>query len=311
VITLPQGFELSFELTMETLNQQAIKLERSYLIQRDICNFDDKPTCRYDKTHVELLLAVSKPEKHLGLLSLLHWFGLQVRVVSSAQAMKKHWQTGRYLVLLNAFELSPFIELAVGSAISRGVFNFSGIENGILSESQQRLSKNWLLGNLPKKLDLTSLEQLLKPWLKEKKILVHKNTEVDVSQKSVVVLDGNNASAYEPQDSKPAPAFDMFQYTENQGGPESAVYMLDEYLESNQESLTKLRQAIASENDIFAQQALDQLVKNAQILAAQKTIMLCTLLNDALYKKDFALMLKLLDDFTEQLLLVDAYAKTI
>jgi HPt (histidine-containing phosphotransfer) domain-containing protein len=329
MVALPKGFELSFELAIETLNQQVTKLECSHLTQDDVlCIYDenkqaqimgelfkDKPTCQYVNTHVELLLAVSKPDEHLTLLTVLHWYGFQVRVVSSAQAMKKHWQTGRYLILLNAFELSPFIELAVGRTVSRGVFNFPGIENGILSDSQQKLSKNWVLGNLPSKLDLIAIESLLKPWLKEKKALVDKNITIDVTQKPMSVVGTSHVLIDEIVSNNPeqalAPAFDMLQYTANQGGPEFAVYMLDEYLESNQESLAQLGQAVAAENAVIAQQALEQLVKNAQILAAQKTIVLCSLLSDALRNKNVVQMQSLLNDLTDQLSLVDAYAKTI
>lgn len=332
IVKQTQGVELSYELPVETLAKQPTKLVASCLTQNDvlfhgddknqttfITNIFNKPENtqlpHYSLTNVELLLAVQQPKKQLALLGVLHWFGLQVRVVSSAQAMKKHWQTGRYLILINEFEQSPFIELTLGRSIQRGVFNFANLNNGILSHSQQKLSQNWKLGNLPKTLELSVLTQLLSPWLKEKKTGIDKNISGKISEKSLELTQKNKKSNISTQalkaDGELPPAFDMSQYMLHQGGVELAVYMLDDYLQSNHDYLAKLRKAVTTKNVTAAHQSLIYLENNAKILAAQKLITLCELLNNALDKKDFMQMQQLLNDFTAQLLLVDAYVKTI
>lgn len=261
---------------------------------------------QYSTTQVEVLFAVKSPEKHQPLLRVLHWLGLQVQVVSQAQAMKKHWQTGRYLVLLNEFSQTPFITMTTGAFVQRGVFSFSAINKEHLSEQQLLLSKMWQVGTLPEDINLAKLTTLLSPWLNKSSTLEatallqakQKSKINDAIEHSIV-----NAKSSEPstlvkekmasivKDKKLAAidknqAFNMEIYTKHQGTSELAIYMLDEYLEGNDESLIDLTKAIKQQDKITALKSLLILTQNARILAADNLIALCLQLEKAINEAD-------------------------
>ena len=56
--------------------------------------------------------------------------------------MKKHWQTGRYLILLNEFSQTPFVTMATGALVPRGVFDFIDINKNVLSEIKETYESN-------------------------------------------------------------------------------------------------------------------------------------------------------------------------
>ena len=313
VVQTNKGYTLSYELQMETPEKQPVVTKPTGLTQKalTLAKNDDNYDflVPYQITNVELLFAVNNPEKQLPLMRILQGFGLQLRVVSSAQAMLKHWKTGRYLILINEFEQSPFIEPIVGKSIQRGVFNFTGARNGILSDSQEQLSKNWLLGDIPTTLDVNLLSQLLAPWLKIKKVEAEPSfTDKVRGTKNINQRVPENKAA---QDNVATIAvFDMAQYTLHQGGAEFAIYMLSDYLESNHEHLTKIVSAVEQKNINTAVQCTNALAKNAQILAAPALTQWCEALINALNEKNIPLAASLIGQGKDLILAIDHYVKT-
>ncbi len=270
---------------------------------------------QYRTTQVEVLLAVNSPEQHLPLLTMLNWLGLQVKVVAQAQAMKKHWQTGRYLVLLNQFGQSPFIEMTAGKSAQRGVFSFSVIKKDNLSTQQLALAENWQLGQLPATPDLSALASLLAPWLKTKTVTEPKvltpNNDIDkvnsVKAKMANVVKDKKLAAID----KKQTCFDMAQYTKHQGTSELAIYMLDEYMESNDESFNELSRAIKAKDSSAAEQALMVLVQNARILAADDLIALCLQLEKTIAEQAFDKASEVLLVTKKELTAIKKYASTV
>jgi len=81
--------------------------------------------------------------------------------------------------------------------------------------------------------------------------------------------------------------FDMALYTKNHGTLELALYMLDEYMESNDASFNELCHSIKAKNIPSAQQALMMLMQNARILTADKLIALILQLEASMVKQTF------------------------
>ena len=81
--------------------------------------------------------------------------------------------------------------------------------------------------------------------------------------------------------------FNMALYTKNHGTFELALYMLDEYIESNDASFNELCNSIKGKNKPSAEQALMVLMQNARILAAEKLIALTLQLEANMVKQTF------------------------
>ena len=79
----------------------------------------------------------------------------------------------------------------------------------------------------------------------------------------------------------------MALYTKNHGTFELALYMLDEYIESNDASFNELCNSIKGKNKPSAEQALMVLMQNARILAAEKLIALTLQLEANMVKQTF------------------------
>lgn len=88
----------------------------------------------------------------------------------------------------------------------------------------------------------------------------------------------------------------MMLYTKHQGTIGLAIYMLDEYIESNDESFSELCHAIKVKNKPSAEQALLVLMENTRILAADQLVALILQLEKGLAKQA-------IDKITESLLL--------
>jgi len=285
---------------------------------------------QYSPSQIEVLFAVKSPEQHQPLLRVLHWLGLQVQVVSQAQAMKKHWQTGRYLVLLNEFSQTPFITMTTGASVQRGVFSFSAINTEHLSGKQLALSKTWQVDTLPTDINLAKLTALLSPWLKSDSELEttalakgKQNIQVNVATKESVVntksIESSNLvkekMASVVKDKKLAAidntqAFNMALYTKHQGTSELAIYMLDEYIESNDESLIELAAAIKAQDQATASQALLVLMQNARILAADDLIALCLQLEKAINENNAIKVSDILTVTKKELSKIKKYANS-
>ena len=117
------------------------------------------------------------------------------------------------------------------------------------------------------------------------KVNQHKNIEVLTTDipKNVDV----KKSKFESIIDEDKTYFNMALYTKNHGTFELALYMLDEYIESNDASFNELCNSIKGKNKPSAEQALMVLMQNARILAAEKLIALTLQLEANMVKQTF------------------------
>ena len=277
---------------------------------------------QFSSTQIEVLLAVTSPQNHQLLLRVLHWLGLQVRVVSQVQAMKKHWQTGRYLVLINEFDQAPTAIASIDNATPRGFFSLS--EHMQLSSGQQPYQR------LPSPLNLAELTKVLSPWLIP---LVNKDLTIDnhiqLSSKPSVAANADKkiinpkvkiegVEEHEKQvtdvgkvKQTTQASFDMEQYIKHQGTSELAIFMLDEYLESNDESFDGLSAAIKEKDNAAALHALKELTQNANILAANNLLTLCHQIKLEIVNEDIDKIKALLMGIKRELCAIEKYANSL
>lgn len=266
--------------------------------------------CSFQTTQVEVLLAVQAPSEHLMLWRLLHWFGMQVKVVAHADAMIKHWQSGRYLILINEFEQSPLIELAAGRSIPRGVFNFAQEEVIELSEQQAELTKHWHFGTMPEVTEVKQLTKLFNPWLKT----VSKKTKTTHTKQKEDEIKQSSHSERLFSDSlieQLPPAFDLETYAQNQGSPELAVFMLDEYLDNISQLIEQLIELIDQHQATEIQACIAEINLIASIIAAKGLNQISQQLEQALLNSAFDNMHRLAEQAKLELSAIKIYADAI
>ena len=133
------------------------------------------------------------------------------------------------------------------------------------------------------------LVNLLSPWLKVKPTIKapavanDQQTQTthlpDIDQEELFIEHSINSIDL---NSDVFPAFDMSVYTQNQGTVELAFYMLDEYVESNQQHFQQLLAGIEHQKMAEIKVALSGLQQNAKILAAKEVDTLCMQLDKVL-----------------------------
>ncbi|NMP30510.1 hypothetical protein HII17_02945 [Thalassotalea sp. M1531] len=257
---------------------------------------------------VEVLLAIADSEQYQPLWRVLLWFGFKVTLVTDSNSMLKHWQTGRYLILMSEFEQSPFVQLMTGKSVSRGVFNFYDDEVLELTESQAEIGKHWHFGKVPMFNELDELVKLLSPWLKEPVQFGAKAEQESLSN-------ANHSSpevsfSQQLNDTLPA-AFDMEQYAKNQGSPELAVFMLEDYIDTLSRSAIALADFIAQKQHESIQTAINEITLTASILAAPTLKQLGSQLEQAFTNNSYDNMLRLLEQVKQEILVVKSYAEAI
>ena len=287
---------------------------------------------QFAPTQVELLLAVNNIELYQPLWRVLLWLSFKVTVVTDALSMHKHWQTGRYLVLMNEFEQSPFVRLLAGKSISRGVFHIAGekadtdVSDEVieLTESQAELGKHWHFGAVPDINHIDQLIHLLSPWLKPKAAEQNEPLK-DTQPTGERVAQGqanhsDNAAmasaehllsfSAQLQEALP-PAFDMEQYSKNQGSPELAVFMLEDYIDSLLNQASTLTKLIEQEDNQAIQLAINEINLIASILTAPGLMQLSSQLEQAFINNSSASMLRILEQVKREIMLVKSYADAI
>ncbi|XPF93419.1 hypothetical protein ACM9HF_15495 [Colwellia sp. RE-S-Sl-9] len=255
---------------------------------------------QYQSTRVEVLLAVSVPEEHQLLIRLLQWLGLQVHVVSQPIAMIKHWQSGRYLILMSEFNQSPFVMLSTGQNILRGVFTFKDILFDTPAGNLSKAIKHWKVSTLPHVLDIKALILLLSPWLKAKAIhigskekavttvnmdqsfdaFLNETDKLDSSDKTY--LNYSQASIADETDLPSSHVLDMEKYAFNQGSSELAAYMIDEYIDDLDKSIRFLEQAIGKHDFANTAQPIQIILKVSEVMAAKDIHTACLSLKEML-----------------------------
>lgn len=234
---------------------------------------------QYLNTQVEVLFAVAEPAKHLTLIRILQWLGLQVKVVCQPTALLKLWGTGRYLILFSEFEQSPFIDMPAGKNVRRDIFTFKN--SNLLIEEGTNLSENWLINEIPDIHELDQLVALLQPWLKVKQsnlaaeshvknnvLVVPENIKTKVS-KTNQQLDAVLSTIELGSNIEQLEAFNLEKYSQNQGSTELAIVMLDDYLADIDHTMQTLSVALEAQNYQQGVSLIESLLKMSAILAAQ------------------------------------------
>lgn len=282
---------------------------------------------RFTQTQVEVLVAIKVPQKHRPLLSLLHWMGLQVQVVSQPKLMLKHWQSGRYLLLLTEFEQSPYIEIDVGKNIQRGIFTFNQQGFDKPKDTLEQLFSYWQHSNLPGVVDIDAMVSLFLPWLKIKQTLVPESKSnkirADDGRKKAQENEEttiNQASAIRIADIDLTPAandvgcdgaFDLLAYANNQGSPELAVIMLDEYLAELRQSMQALAKAIDEQKQEIAIEEVGTIIKVSKIMQATELLAKARDVVLLLKAEQFKQAQTKLEEMVELQSLIESFAQAI
>ncbi|WP_448212645.1 hypothetical protein [Colwellia sp. MEBiC06753] len=297
------------ELASQLKNKQADNL---------VVSADQLNCQQFLPAQVELLLAVSDVEQHQLLWRLLLSLGFKVTVVADESSMLKHWQTGRYLILFNEFSQSPYIQLAAGQSISRGVFHFAQDEVIELSESQAEFSKNWHLGQVPESRDIKALTTILAPWLKAPEQFYATKSAAASIENNPQDHQHTSASAvetlvsFEHQINHALPsAFNLQQYMKNQGSPELAAMMMDEYLAELTDKSNALTALVLNKDHQAMKQAIDELQLVAKIIAAPTLRQLTSQLAQAMTKGSAEHIERLIKQVKAEISTVQQYADSI
>lgn len=264
---------------------------------------------RFIPTQVEVLLAVVTSSKHQRLIRVLHWFGLQVTVVSQLESFERLWQSGRYLVAITEF--LPFkIDVNAAVASVRGVFALT--ENGSNKTdffNQLELPASWHSDYLAPVLNIKKLTEQLSPWLtaetniygSTEEIVSAKQQSMQKNDQSIIEppklditdaalaqavnvtgislpLDSASEQKNQPQDD----AFDLTIFAHNQGTAELAAIMLDEYLTDINLYTSALHKALQQQDYPAALQHLQSLITLTKVIAAEPLFVQCIQLSEFL-----------------------------
>jgi hypothetical protein len=272
-----EGYSFSFILPLAVaINQQEknhpVLSLPGYLAE--IENVCVKLAAKYLVMPIEVLLAVKAPEQYQRLQQLLHGIGLQVTFVTCERMLNKNWQSGRFAVLLTAIDCQPFCSFMIdeGEKISdkfdldRGVFSL--INLAAISTQSDDYS-GWIVGELNAKSAVDELISAMQPWIKEKENNAALSEKVIASNISKENIHVGAVGAYSPA------SFNFERYIRNQGSAELAIFMLEEYTVENTLLVEQLSHAFVSENATKADTAIQSLLINSKILAADNLLHLC------------------------------------
>ena len=282
----------------------------------------------YLASNLIVLVAVKSPQKYQNLQRLLHSLGLQVHVVSHADAQRELWKTGLYNILFTEFTESSLLHMASQPLVEIAVFSLTDD----IPHCEDKYFDNWHIENLVEQPSLTDLSVLLTPWLKgvelpnEQEVLEDDLAENSIENMGEIIcentcVDDDIDESEIPEllavmtgDNKEA-VFEFSQYLDHQGSVELALFMLDDYSERNHQQLDILIDALKAKDFEKAKSAVVDLQLNAKILAATDLEQLCTQWSKLLNGNDIPSSLKevnlLLKKTRSALNDIDNYAESI
>jgi hypothetical protein len=251
---------------------------------------------QYLASELPVILAVSSPQKNQNFQRLLCLLGLQVHVVSHAEAQKELWETGLYCILFTEFPNTSLLKMTSKPLVDVAVFSLT---EEIPNSEKNTYFDDWHLGQLVAQPTLDELSTILAPWLQCAKTLTSSES-MDLKSSEQLIEDVNEeiiedsydeinekhdqdndelviTELAEPltEDSIEA-VFDFSRYVDNQGSVELALFMLDEYGQDNHQQLDILIYEIKDKDFNKAKEAIIQLQFNAKILAAAELTKLCS-----------------------------------
>jgi CheY-like chemotaxis protein len=265
---------------------------------------------QYVATGIEVLLAVADISKHQVLLQQLQILGFNITLAASGYEMLTLWQSGKYLILLSDFAMSPLLTLNNGKQIKRGVFTLSKpLYQQYQQQWQERdIADKWQLGNIGDDNSFDSLIKSLSSWL----VLIEHTELVELSQNIVSkkLLNPVKSKNKAIQTSQQV-AFDIQKYANNLAGPEFAVMMLDDYVVENIQHIEKLTYALSVKSYEHIIEHVDALIDNAKVMSAETLLLYCQQLKIQVKQQHYQEAQSFLNDIVAEVERVTAYAESI
>ena len=272
-----KGYDFSFTLPFAvTRNQQ----EKSYPVLSfpgyliEVENVCVKLAAKYLAMPIEVLLAVKAPEQYQRLQQLLQGMGLQVTFVTCECMLDKNWQSGRFSVLITEITCQPFCSFMIDEGdkpsdkmgVVRAVFTLSGL-TAITTKSDDY--SDWIVEELNAKSAVSELIIAMQPWLKEQNSVSVRSDKVIKSNVNIESIHGEVLAVSSPG------SFNFERYIKHQGSAELAIFMLEEYTTENNALVEQLSRAFSSDDTTKANAAIQALLINSKILAADDLLQLC------------------------------------
>jgi len=270
-------------------------------------------------SELSVLLAVNSPQQYQNFQRLLRWLGLQVHVVSHADAQLELWETGLYCILFTEFSETSLLKMVREPLVDIGIFSLTDV---VLNTENNAFFDGWHIGQLAKQSTLVELSLVLAPWLQCGKLPISpespvlaisdefiEDIEEDVGDSVITELVVNLV-----EDNKSA-VFDFSQYLHHQGSVELALFMLDDYAQDNHQQLNVLLEMIKVKDFDKAKEAIINLQFNAKVLVAPELERLCTKWSKLLNGNEIPTSLKevnaLFKETRTALIAIDNYAESI
>ena len=273
----------------------------------------------YLTSELPVVLAVHSPQKYQKFQRLLCWLGLQVHVVSHADAQRELWETGLYCILFTEFSETSLLKMVNKPLVDVAIFSLT--DDVPISENDTYFD-GWHIGQLVEQSTLAELSVVLTPWLQyDKSSTSLGNSVLTLSDDIIECMDEDNdegviteLAASLAEGNKEA-AFDFSQYLQHQGSVELALFMLNDYTQDNHQQLDVLIDAIKTKDFDKAKEAIINLQLNAKILAASDLAKLCSQWSKLLSGNDIPSSLKQLNlslkETRTALTAIDNYAESI
>jgi hypothetical protein len=268
-----------------------------------------------------VILAVNSPQQYRNFQRFLRCLGLQVHVVSHADAQRELWKTGLYCLLFTEFPETSLLKMASKPLVDVAVFSLTDV---VPISEDDSCFEHWHIGQISEQSTLEDLSVVLAPWLQFVDSPINPESSViavpedlgfdesncedndgEVITELVASLAGENKEG----------AFDFSQYLHHQGSVELALFMLDDYGQDNHQQLDIMLNALKAKDFAKAKKANINLQLNAKILVAPELEKLCSQWSKLLSGSDIPSSLKevniLLKETREALNAIDGYAESI
>ena len=266
-----------------------------------------------------VLLAVHSPQYYQNFQRLLRWLGLQVHVVSHADAQRELWESGLYCILFTEFSETSLLKMTSQPLVDIAIFSLTDV---VPKTENNPYFDRWHIGQLAEQSTLVELSVALAPWLQcVKSQSSPDNSVLTLPEELIVGVDEDieevvitELVATLTKDNKEA-AFDFSQYLHHQGSVELALFMMDDYAQDNHQQLDVLIDAIKTKDFDKAKEAIIDMQLNAKVLAASELEQLCVRWSKLLNGNEIPNSVKevnlLLKETRAALTDIDSYAESI
>ncbi|WP_019029181.1 hypothetical protein [Colwellia piezophila] len=327
-----QGYQLSFTLPLTVTNAQSVRHYPAMSLPTHLPNIKHQASRlaeNYLPMPIEVLLAVTSPDKYQDLQQLLQSMGLSVTYVVTELSQKIRWRSDRFTILLTELNTTAFTPFSVAvtsldrRVLPRGVFSLNGTMS--FTDKPEGFSL-WHSGNLTADSDVKTLLSAMHPWLK-KRVSEHcrRTKTCDAVSDNDGIIDNNEQvklsltaienESIKPTDKKQSVSFNFKRYIQHQGSAELALFMLDDYTSNNEVLVAALTKALVDNNVKKVAAIIKALTVNSKILAADELLQLCHHWQELLAKQALGnntkLQVKLLDKTQQAVKAISQYADQV